>query len=42
MQAKVIIRKSQLIKFTGDVQDYYVMPIKEDTGEIHTLMFWKE
>jgi hypothetical protein len=33
---------TNLIKFTGDVQDYYVMPIKEDTGEIHTLMFWKE
>ena len=33
---------TNLIKFTGDMQDYYVMPIKENTGEIHTLMFWKE
>jgi hypothetical protein len=33
---------TNLIKFTGDFQDYYVMPVKEDTGEIHTLIFWKE
>jgi hypothetical protein len=31
-----------LIKFRGDTGYYYVSPIKEDTGEIHTLMFWKE
>jgi hypothetical protein len=31
-----------LIKFDGDGETYYVSPIKEDTGEIHTLMFWKE
>ena len=33
---------TNLIKFAGDAQDYYVFPVKEDTGEIHTLMFWKE
>lgn len=30
------------IRFRGDIGYYYVLPIKEDTGEIHTLMFWKE
>jgi hypothetical protein len=31
-----------LIKFAGNNESYYVFPVKEDTGEIHTLMFWKE
>jgi hypothetical protein len=31
-----------LIKFRGDTAYYYVSPIKEDTGEIHTLLFWRE
>jgi hypothetical protein len=31
-----------LIRFAGDGETYYVFPIKEDTGEVHTLMFWKE
>jgi hypothetical protein len=33
---------TSLIKFAGEGETYYVFPIKEDTGEIHTLMFWKE
>jgi hypothetical protein len=33
---------TNLIKFAGDGETYHVFPIKEDTGEIHTLMFWKE
>jgi hypothetical protein len=27
-----------LIKFAGDNESYYVFPVKEDTGEIHTLL----
>ncbi len=30
------------IKFESDSGNYYVAPVKEDTGEVHTIIFWKE
>jgi hypothetical protein len=30
------------IKFESDNGNYYVTPVKEDTGEVHTIIFWKE
>ncbi len=31
-----------LIRFDADSGYYYFLPIKEDTGEIHSIAFWKE
>lgn len=30
------------IKFESDSGNYYVAPVKEDTGEVHNIIFWKE
>jgi len=33
---------ANVIRFVGENINYYVSPIKEDTGEVHTIIFWRE
>lgn len=33
---------TNLIKFTGTKGDYYFLLVKEDTGEVHSLVYWRE
>jgi hypothetical protein len=30
------------VRFEGTDGTYYFLPIKQDTGEIHSFVFWKE
>lgn len=33
---------TNLVKFSGQGNDYYFLLIKEDTGEVHSLVYWQE
>lgn len=33
---------TNVMRFNADYGYYYVLPIKQDTGEVHSLVFWKE